>query len=98
MEYQPISDVAQLHALEGLMAMVLHGVLLVYGAACLLLLGLCLSELRLPRRARARDGVRDRSGEKRSSGLAGSRLVARSVAAPSTGLGRTVERECRPHA
>ena len=50
MEYQTISDPAQLQLLEGLMRIVLHGVLLAIAVASVLLLCLCLSELRLPQR------------------------------------------------
>jgi hypothetical protein len=49
-DYQPISNYAQLQLLEGLLRMFLHGVLLTMAAASVLLLCLCLSELRLPRR------------------------------------------------
>jgi hypothetical protein len=50
MNYLPISDPAQLQLLEGLMRMLLHGVLVAMAGAALILLCLCLSEVRLPGR------------------------------------------------
>jgi hypothetical protein len=47
-DYQPISDLAQPQTLEGLLRIVLHGVLVTMAVASVLCL--CLSELRLPRR------------------------------------------------
>jgi hypothetical protein len=49
-EYQPLSDPAQLRVLEGLTHLLLHGVLLVIAVAAVVLLCLYLSELRLPQR------------------------------------------------
>jgi hypothetical protein len=49
-DYQPISELAQLQALQHLLRVVLDGILLSIGVASVCLLGLCLSELRLPRR------------------------------------------------
>jgi hypothetical protein len=49
-DYQPISDPAQLQLLEHLLRVVLQGILLLMAAASICLLGLCVSELRLPRR------------------------------------------------
>jgi hypothetical protein len=49
-EYQPLSDPAQLRVLEGLTHLLLHGVLLVIAVASVVLLCLYLSELRLPQR------------------------------------------------
>jgi hypothetical protein len=49
-DYQPISDPAQLQMLQELLHMVLYGTLLAMVVASVCLLGLCLSELRLPRR------------------------------------------------
>jgi hypothetical protein len=48
-DYQPISDPAQLQLLEHLLRVVLHGIQLSIGIAAALLLGLCGAEL-LPRR------------------------------------------------
>jgi Intracellular proteinase inhibitor len=48
-DYQPISDPAQLQLLEHLLRVVLQGILLVMAAASVCLLGLCVSELWLPR-------------------------------------------------
>jgi hypothetical protein len=50
MEYQSISDPAQLQLLEGVMRMLLHGVLAAIVVASAVLLWLYLSELRFPRR------------------------------------------------
>jgi hypothetical protein len=58
-EYQTISDPAQLQILEGLMRMLLHGVLLAMAGASVLLLCLCLSELWLPRRRASEVEARD---------------------------------------
>jgi hypothetical protein len=49
-DYQPISDPAQLQLLEHLLRIVLHGILLSMAVASVCLVGLCVSELRLPRR------------------------------------------------
>jgi hypothetical protein len=49
-DYQTISDPAQLPLLEHLLRMVLHGILLSIGVASVCLLALCVSELRPPRR------------------------------------------------
>jgi hypothetical protein len=49
-DYQPISDPVQLQLLEHLLRVVLDGILLSIGIASVLLLGLCVSELRLPQR------------------------------------------------
>src|SRR5438034_5077683 len=49
MNYQPISDPAQLQILDGLTRIFLHGVLIAIAGASVLLLCLCLSELRLLR-------------------------------------------------
>ena len=49
MNYQPISDPAQLQLLEGLSRMLLHGVLVTIAIASVVLLCLFLSDLRLPR-------------------------------------------------
>jgi hypothetical protein len=49
-DYQPISDPVQLQMLQELLRMVLYGILLSTGVASVCLFGLCLSELRLPRR------------------------------------------------
>jgi hypothetical protein len=49
-DYQAISDLAQFQMLQELLRMVLYGILLSAGMASVCLLGLCLSELRLPRR------------------------------------------------
>jgi hypothetical protein len=54
-DYQTISDPAQLQLLDHLLRVVLHGILLSIGLASVCLLGLCLSELRLPR-CRPSDG------------------------------------------
>ena len=50
MNYPPISDPAQLQLLQGLSRLLLHGVLVVMSGAALILLCLCLSEVRLPGR------------------------------------------------
>jgi hypothetical protein len=49
-DYPTISDPAQLHLLEHLLRMVLHGILLSIAVASVCLLGLCVAELRLPGR------------------------------------------------
>jgi hypothetical protein len=49
-DYQPISDAAQLQMVEHLLSVVLQGILLVIVVTSGCLLGLCLAELRLPRR------------------------------------------------
>jgi hypothetical protein len=54
-DYQPISDPAQLQLLQHLLRVVLHGVLLSIGLASVCLLGLCVAELRLSR-CRPSDG------------------------------------------
>jgi len=45
--YQPIADTTQLQILEGLARMFLHGVLIAVALAAVIILCLCLSELRL---------------------------------------------------
>ncbi len=72
--YQPVSDVAQLQLLETLARMLLHGVLLVMVVASAVLLCLYLSELRLPQ---PRSPEVERPGGRRSSDP---RLAARSRA------------------
>jgi hypothetical protein len=57
--YQPVSDLAQLQLLEGMMHMLLHVVLLAMAAASVILLCLCLSELGLPRRRASEVEARD---------------------------------------
>jgi hypothetical protein len=49
-DYQPISELAQLQALQHLLRLVLDGIFLSIGVASVCLLCLCVSELRLPRR------------------------------------------------
>ncbi len=74
MEYQPLSEPAQLQVLEGLAHLLLHGVLLAILTATVVLLYLYLSELRLPQRRPSE--VEDLGWRKNS----GPRLAARSRA------------------
>ncbi|MGI8970178.1 MAG: hypothetical protein ACR2HB_05660 [Dehalococcoidia bacterium] len=60
MDYQPIADYAQLQLLEGLLRVVLHGIVLVMAGASVLLLGLCVSAVRLPRWRPSADEGRER--------------------------------------
>jgi len=74
--YPPVSDLAQLQSLEVLMRMFLHGVVVSMAVASVLLLGLCLSELRLPgRRASEVEGQeRRRCGDPQLAARRGASL------------------------
>jgi hypothetical protein len=68
MEYEFASELVRLRMLEELMRQVLHGILLVGAGGMVLLLGLCVSEQRLPRRRPSTGPSPDRREMMRGSG------------------------------